>query len=118
MEKIMSFVKGLFVKEDGSMNWKGPAFLVGGALLGGTGMFGLLGGEGGFSIMNLLIGAVAGLGGAAALEAVMPSSPTPASPEVTPAANPRVSPEIGRAQQPEIVPPGPMGARPPQPRGR
>lgn len=118
MEKVMNFIKGMFVKEDG-INWLGIAAIAGGVLLGGfTGMFGLLpaAAEGGFSLMGALAGAGAGIGVSALISAIMPSSNTA---EVTPDATPsgRTQPVMG-GPQPDIQPPMAGPARPQQPRGR
>lgn len=79
MEKIMDFVKNLFVNKEGQVNWKTLVGLGVGAVAGGTSLFGLLGEAGqGFSLIGTLIGAVAGIAGAAVLENVMsPAAPAP-----------------------------------------
>lgn len=115
MEKIMNFVKGLFVK-DGAPNWKTILGIGAGVLLGGTNMFGLLGATEGFSMMGALIGAGVGVGGAALLDMVMPSAPESAvTADVTPKG--RVVSDMNRGPQPEITPPGPMGQMRPPVRG-
>jgi|GEM_PF-6043390 len=115
MEKIMSFVKGLFVKEGGGINWKTLIGIGAGVALGGTNVFGMLGEvEGGFSMVGALVGAGVGLGGSALLDAVMPSAAPEATPDVMPGR------QAGRGPAPDMQIQRPMGGPgvPPQPRGR
>ena len=111
MEKIMNFVKGLFVKEDGGINWKTIIGIGAGVALGG--LTGIFGAAEGFNLTGALIGGGLGLGGAALLDAVMPSAAAEPTPDAAPGRPPMSG---GRGQAPDIeVPAGPSR---PQPRGR
>jgi len=97
-EKIINFVKGLFIKEDGGVNWRTLLMAGAGAAAGG---FGLVG-EGG--LISGLIGAVLGVGASAAVGAVLPSSGAPAA-EGPEAGGEEAS--AGRGRAPAYEPPVP-----------